>query len=405
MERRILNTEIALEKLLHDQIYSALQGKVVEQIIRQARTGSSDNYWRSNMEGHSFKVEKPLMSHIYTLFEQVKQNLNFTQEVDLYITGDSSVNAFSLAAECEDEHHIVNLNSALVELMTDDELKFVIGHELGHLINRDTALMRLISFVFPQNTIPPVTLQYKIRLWQQLSELVADRYGYIAAGNLDSCVSAFFKMASGLNISKMDISVEALLAENIKHLEYFLKDKGVSRAAHPVNPIRIQSLNLYASASSDEALNVEMEDMIGILLKLGNSEVDMHLPFFIASAGLIVANADGNVSEDEIRVILENLSSYHIFPKAFLNEVVKMDVNKVFFDSVSKILEADPGMRENMFCYVVNLVISDRTLDVKEIDLLYGVAENVFSYSRKEAARILANLIQANYVPSVEAIY
>lgn len=405
MERRILNTEIALEKLLHEQIYSALQGKVVEQIIRQARTGSSDNYWRSNMEGHSFKVEKPLMSHIYTLFEQVKQNLNFTQEVDLYITGDSSVNAFSLAAECEDEHHIVNLNSALVELMTDDELKFVIGHELGHLINRDTALMRLISFVFPQNTIPPVTLQYKIRLWQQLSELVADRYGYIAAGNLDSCVSAFFKMASGLNISKMDISVEALLAENIKHLEYFLKDKGVSRAAHPVNPIRIQSLNLYASASSDEALNVEMEDMIGILLKLGNSEVDMHLPFFIASAGLIVANADGNVSEDEIRVILENLSSYHIFPKAFLNEVVKMDVNKVFFDSVSKILEADPGMRENMFCYVVNLVISDRTLDVKEIDLLYGVAENVFSYSRKEAARILANLIQANYVPSVEAIY
>ena len=79
--------------------------------------------------------------------------------------------------------------------MTNEELKFVIGHELGHLINKDTSLSRLISFVFPEGTTPPITLLYKIRLHSQLAELVADRYGFKAAGNLESCVTAFFKMA------------------------------------------------------------------------------------------------------------------------------------------------------------------------------------------------------------------
>ena len=76
----------------------------------------------------------------------MKQKLQFEEKVDFYITGDSSVNAFSVAAEDENEPHIVNINSALFDLMSRDELRFVIGHELGHLINKDTAMSRLISF-------------------------------------------------------------------------------------------------------------------------------------------------------------------------------------------------------------------------------------------------------------------
>ena len=100
-------------------------------------------------------------------------------------------------------------------------------------------LARLIQFVFPSNAEVPVTLQYKIRLHEQLAELVADRYGYMAVENLDVCVTAFFKMASGLDLVKMNVSIEALLADNNRRLEYFLKDKGMSRASHPVNPIRV----------------------------------------------------------------------------------------------------------------------------------------------------------------------
>ena len=262
---------IELEQQIGEQIYNALQGNIVEEVLREIKTSSSsDAYWRSNMEGHSLKVEKELLPDFYQLCHEVKEKLGVKDKVDFYITGDSSVNAFSVAAESEGEPHIVNINSALFDLMTTDELRFVVGHELGHLLNKDTALARLIQFVFPPNAEVPVTLQYKIRLHEQLAELVADRYGYMAVENLDVCVTAFFKMASGLDLVKMNVSIEALLADNNRRLEYFLKDKGMSRASHPVNPIRVQALNLFAKSKSKEDLDKGMEELIAILLKVGD---------------------------------------------------------------------------------------------------------------------------------------
>ena len=261
-----LNPSIELEQQLSSQIYTALQGSVVEEVIRKIKISSSDAYWRSNMEGHCLKVQPDLLPDFYALCQEVKESLKFDEPVDFYITGDATVNAFSLAAEDKDEPHIVNVNSGLFDLMSQDELRFVIGHELGHLINRDTALSRLIHFVFPPESNVPVSLQYKIRLHEQLAELVADRYGYMATNNLDVCVTAFFKMASGLDLSKMNVSIDALIADNTRRLEYFMNDKGVSRASHPVNPIRVQALNLFANAESDEELLHGMDELISILL-------------------------------------------------------------------------------------------------------------------------------------------
>ena len=332
------SASIEMEKQIGEQIYNALQGSVVEEVLSKTKVSNSDAYWRSTMEGHSLKVEKELLSDFYELCNDVKQKLGFDEKVDFYITGDSSVNAFSVAAESEDEPHIVNINSALFGLMSYDELRFVVGHELGHLINKDTALARLIHFVFPPNANVPVTLQYKIRLHEQLAELVADRYGYLATGNLGACVTAFFKLASGLDLEKMNVSIEALIADNNRRLNYFLNDKGVSRASHPVNPIRVQALNLFATAQNKADLDKGMDELIAILLKIGCSELDEHTARFIASAGLIVANTDSVVAKEEVEQIIHSLAGMKIFPRKFLDEIAEGDVIKTFNDAVGKIL-------------------------------------------------------------------
>ena len=401
-----LNPQIGLEQELNRQIYEALQGSVVEEVLRQVRTDASDSYWRSTLEGHSFKVERSLLGHLYDLFYEVKARLGYDEKVDFYITGDASVNAFSVAAEGEGAPHIVNINSALVELMSDDELRFVIGHELGHLMNRNTALLRLIHFVFPPQSNMPIALQHKIKLWQQLSELVADRYGYMAVGSLPVCVSAFFKMASGLNLMKMNVSIDALVEENINHLDYFLNDKGLSRADHPVNPIRVQALNLFATCQTDEELEKRMEELIGILLKVGNEEIDQHMMMFVATAGLIVSSADEEISKDEVNTILDHLAGYHIFPKSLLDAVATSEnVSDMFVESVQHIMELDPSMREGMMGYVIRLILSDKDIKGKEVELLYNLGENVFGYTRKEIANLFGKYIQIGYVPSHELMY
>lgn len=392
---------IELEKDVRSQIYNAIQGPIVEKLMSQLSSSSSDVYWRSTMEGHSFKVDKSLMSHLYDLCYGVKESLGFKEDIDFYITGDATVNAFSVASEKEGEPNIININSALISLMNDDELKFVIGHEIGHLINKDTHFRRLISFAFPDMTKCPVILLYKYRLDEQLCELIADRYGYLAIPNINVCVSAFFKMSSGLDVNKLDVKVDALIEENRKRLDYFLNGAGQSTDTHPVNPIRIEALNLFATCRTQNSLDKKMTSLIDILLKIGDSDADKYMPYFIASAGLLVASADEELTEEEYESILENLSSYVMFPKDLLDYVSKQDVVKLFQDSAMKILEAEPGLKDTLFVYVVDTVFADKKIDDAEIKLVYDIGTGFFDYSEKEIASMFATLIQSGFEPKI----
>ena len=395
---------LPLERELGKQIYQALQGPVVETILKTAKDGSGDDYWRSRMEGHCMKVDKEILPDFYALCQDVKTRLNFKDAVDFYVTGDSTLNAFSIAAEEDGQPHIVNINSAMFDLMSEEELRFVIGHELGHIINKDSALKRLIYFVFPPDTTnPPITLQYKIRLHDQLAELVADRYGFLANGNLNACVTAFYKMSSGLDLAKMNVSIDALLADNRKRLEYFLKGKGLSRYDHPVNPIRVQAIHLFVTAKDEKELEDGMDELINILLKVGNGPLDEDLSVFMASAGLIVANADDRVTEKEIEHIIQNLANLQIFPKRFLDAVAKSDVSKLFDQSVQNILSQNPGMRDGLLAYMMGLVMSDKEISENEIGLIYGFGDSI-GFSEKEISQKFAEMIQRNYVPSLESI-
>ena len=398
-----LNPTLELERQLGAQIYTALQGSVVEEVLRKTKFSSNDAYWRSSMEGHCLKVQPELLPDFHQLCQEVKQKLQFDEPVDFYITGDSTVNAFSLAAEDEGSPHIVNVNSGLFDLMTQEELRFVVGHELGHLINRDTTLRRLIQFVFPPQSNTPVSLHYKIRLHDQLAELVADRYGYMATEDLNVCVTAFFKMASGLDLAKMNVSIDALLNDNNRRLDYFLHDKGVSRASHPVNPIRVQALNLFANAHSEDELTKGMDELISILLKVGDSELDEHVARFIASAGILVATSDEGMTEEEFNDILDMLASLQIFPRHFLEEIAAGNVVETFNEAVGNILNINPSMRSDLLLFMIHIIMSDKKFAKEELGLLYGFGENI-GFSEKEIASFIAEAIQKKFVPSLESL-
>lgn len=403
---------LPLEMAISNQIYEAIQGDMVGQIIKTGKINLSGNYLRSMLEGHSFKVEASTLPHYYELFNSVKEKLGFTGKVDFYITGDASVNAYTVAGDNEDEPSIINVNSSLIDLMTDDEIRFVIGHEFGHLITKNTELLRLIHFVFPDFKTPPITLQYKVRLWQQLSELVADRYGFYAMPNIDVCISAFFKMSSGLDFEKMKMKVEAFLEENNRRLEYFRNDKGMNVATHPINPIRVQALNVFSKSEffvnkgiSKEEMQVQMDELTSILLKIRNSEVDVYMAQFIATAGLIIASVDAErVTDDEVEQILMELSAIQIFPQEYLNEIAQQDVNAIFQESIAKILETNPEMREGMLRYLIEIAMSDNSIKDKEVNAVFNIGQQMLGYHSIEIAQIFAQMIQQNFEPDLDDI-
>ena len=140
-----------------------------------------------------------------------------------FITAELGVlNAFALAIE--DAEPMIVLNSSIVERMTPQELKAVIGHECGHvhnnhgiynvlanlLINGIGASIPGIREILALVSLP---LRVAIQTWSRAAEVTCDRAGVLCCGEADSTISAHSKLLSGGLLSDHQINVDALLEQ------------------------------------------------------------------------------------------------------------------------------------------------------------------------------------------------
>ncbi|MFW5804465.1 MAG: M48 family metalloprotease, partial [bacterium] len=154
---------IPFEKKLREDIFSTLKGDIITKILEEAKTDKRENVYKHLLEGYSFKLSPEISEFLYNLIEEVRKSLEFDEKVDYYIDNSAESNAYCITKDEDDESHILVLHSRLIETMSEDELKFVIGHEFGHLINDNNKIKRVVDFVFPGE--PPLVLHHKLKLW------------------------------------------------------------------------------------------------------------------------------------------------------------------------------------------------------------------------------------------------
>lgn len=406
------NIRIKFEQEIGKNLWKTLDADVIKNIKSEAKVEKSGNYYKYLLEGHSFKLAKDLLPELYRPFMEVCETLQFNEPIEFYISNSPDFNASASTSQEEGEPHLVNLNSGLVNALDEDEVRFVIGHELGHIISKNIDLKGVIEFVFPEYTGIPLILYNKISLWDKLSELTADRYGLIACGDPNKCVSAFFKMSSGLSLNRFNLNFKTFLEENDKLLESFKKENTINVASHPMNPIRIKALEYFAQSTvyqaildgkpieDDPALTSNMEELTNLLLVIRNSELDQQRGLFLASAGLVMAGVDAQMNKDEYDYVIQRLANYLIFPSELLASIMDQKAQEsVFLQSASTIMQYNPAERGPMFEFLVAVAISDNELFTKEIDFLYEVGKDLFKYSPKEIAQKISFVVRGNFIP------
>ena len=401
--------EIPMYNQLTKQLWDALQGDTVWAIMQRLGIDKKDDsQYKAYREGNNLKVTQKVTPHLYKLFYGVKERLHFEHDVDFFVVSSSEVNAFANIIPPSDPNspYTVVVYSALIDMMTEAELCSVIGHELGHLLDENLALSQIFSFVFPNGEIP-IPLQYKYIFWSQLSELYADRYGYLATGDINACISAEFKLKSGLKLDKMDVDMNSFIEYNREVLQHYITGAGrsIDNMTHPVSPIRVEALNLFANAKTEKELNGGMDQLVSIIARMNiNNNLGKSYLNFVASAGLLLAEADDEITNEEVDLILNRMSSFHMFPKDVLLAISKEDHREVFNKSVQEILSEQPDCRNDLFMYMVDLMVADRTFHKAEIDLLAEVAQKVFQLDQETFLRLLAIGIQRGFLPSTESI-
>jgi len=404
---------IPLEIQIGQELYQQIQGKVLESILREAKVEKTENYFKNILQGHSFKVNEKLAPRLYESFLDVKQRLGFEEPIEFYITNNPELNAFAVSRLEEDESHIININSGLIDKVDDDELKFIVGHEIGHLISNNANIAQLLNFVFPDQAQSPLMMQHKIAVWDKLSELTADRFGFIACGRLDKVLSCFFKMASGLSVERLNFDPKAFSTENEEILKYFKETGSGNLLSHPINPIRIKAVELFETSelyrnllagtelTTDKKLDKQVSELIQSLMVISNSPVNFYRISFIASAGLIVAGIDKAIEPDEYKKIIEELSAFTVFPKQTLNQMIDENKMEEFFEkSVKALLQINPGEKNMMLEYMINIIIADSSISDGELNFIFDFGVKL-GFERKEIAQIFASSIQDQFIPNI----
>ncbi len=404
---------IPLEIQIGQELYAQIQGKVLETILKEAKVEKTENYFKNILQGHSFKVNEKLAPRLYESFLAVMNKLDFKESTEFYITNNPELNAFAVSRLEQDESHIININSGLIDKVDDDELKFIIGHEIGHLISNNATIAQLLDFVFVDQDQTPLLMQHKIAVWDKLSELTADRFGFIACGKLDKVLACFFKMASGLSVERINFDPRAFSLENDEILNYFKETGSGNLLSHPINPIRIKAIELFEESHLyrnlivgeeivlDQVLNESISGLIQSLMVISNSPVNYHRTCFIASAGLIVAGIDKAIEPNEYNAIIDELSAFTVFPKLTLKEMIDAEqIDHFFENSVKELLEINPGEKNMMLEYMINIIIADSSISDSELNFIFDFGTKL-GFERKEIAQIFASSIQEKFIPNI----
>jgi Zn-dependent protease with chaperone function len=402
---------VDLEKSISEELFTQFRGDIIQRVLRESKVESDQEHLRMMLEGHAFRITERMAPRLYHLCHGVMEKLKFDEPVEFFVRSDPDLNCAAYTRVEEDQAHIVMINSGLLERFDDDKMRFVIGHELGHLISRNSELTRIMGFVFPEGVDVPLIFQNRLALWNKLAELSADRYGFIASPSLETCIRVFFELASGLDTERMAFDPMAYLQEMDAVIAFF-QEKGTVQGSHPINPVRIKALQFFSESAlyrgvaegaeleDDQQLQEKIEELQQILLNGGLSPLDEHRKRFLAAGGLIVAGVDQELTVDEVDRILAPLAAVTSFPRKYLESVMTSeDVPGIFQESVIAILQANPSERYKMFAYLIDVALADRAIRDPEVELLFELGENVFGMPHKEVAQQLGAAIQRTFIP------
>ena len=184
------------------------------------------------------------------IVDECAQTLNIRRP---YVVVSQAIPGINAATFGSDEKPYIAISALMVRLMNEDKMRFIIGHECGHIAmghmvyHTVVNTIRLFGYSIPAvGNLVYKAVEYPLHAWHRRSEITADRAGLLCCHDLENAQRTLLQLESGFN------DVEGIdLEEYLKNSREFLKGSWVRRigefkASHPLIPKRILALTLFA---------------------------------------------------------------------------------------------------------------------------------------------------------------
>ena len=176
-----------------------------------------------------------------------------------FIAPENTLNAYTFGLV---EPQVVVVYAGVMRIMDADELRFIIGHELGHVGLGHTWLNSLMGGMsgIPSPYLAAILLYFAFRWWNRACEYSADRAGLLACGKPEKAASALIKLAGGSSAARSAEGRQQAL-KRIEAEDDHLKNNLLEMtSSHPMMVRRLNALREYAGSQEYHRLQMQVNN-------------------------------------------------------------------------------------------------------------------------------------------------
>ena len=350
---------------------------------------------RRNLLTGALRLTKSIAPDAYRSLAMCREVLGYDKPVELYVNPDPMVQAF--CARSVSGPIIIGLSSRLLETFSDAELRFVLGHELGHAVFDHFAIpmpaTATLEDVGGKFVSRPVSL--KLYLWCRAAEVTADRAGVVCAGAVDPAAHALLKIASGLgtDVIKPDLHAFASQIDALHAAPAALADERDEERVldcfdtHPYSPLRVRALLAFGRSQPFQRATGKASDGIDAeeLERLVEHDLSVMEPSYLEDrgelpelmrrvlycAGVAVAAANGDIAATELRALRALLGAKNVdIPEEL--DAVKKELGEKLVEAKDKIPFAG---RAQIVQHATIVAAADGIVEQSELDELTKIAQ------------------------------
>jgi Zn-dependent protease with chaperone function len=218
--------------------------------------------------GNTIQVGPRQYSTIYQIFRECVRDLDIYPEPTLFVTQNPQANSYALGQE----NPYIVIDTGILDLLDESEIRAVLAHELGHIKCGHTILIQMAMWAmstasalgeltFGIGNFVSGALIYAFFEWRRKAELTADRAALLVVDDLNTVLSSMMKLAGGSSkyahecslpeFIKQSENYQALDQDGLNQVYKFLMYNGAQgmMLTHPFPVERVQYLKQWAVSS------------------------------------------------------------------------------------------------------------------------------------------------------------
>ncbi|GAA1571455.1 M48 family metallopeptidase [Actinomadura kijaniata] len=224
-------------------------------VLRKLSGLFNERAFRLHFLAGSVRAGEGQFRHLYDMTRDACYILDLAEVPEVYVKQDPTPNAMALGSD----RPFIVVNTGLLDLLDEEELRAVIGHEVGHILSGHAVYQTMMQILLslgarlawlPLGNIAIGGIIIGLKEWFRKAELSADRAGLLAGQDLEASKRVLMKLAGGTRLHEM--STEAFLEQAREYdaagdvRDGLLKFLNLLPQSHPEVVVRFAEIDRWA---------------------------------------------------------------------------------------------------------------------------------------------------------------